>query len=414
MIVIYNIFIRVITLIFWTGRFFNKKIALGYNGRKNWREKLKDFKNNNTNKTIWFHCASLGEFEMARPVIDELNSNHKNKISILITFFSPSGYEIRKNFDGANAVFYLPLDTISNAEDFVEILKPDLAIFVKYEFWINYIECLKRKKIKILLINAIFNDNHIYFKWYGKIFLNTIKMFDYIFVQNRYSLKKLKEYNIKNIGVSGDLRYDRVIANSKSGKNYPEIEKFCNGSFVIIGGSTWQTEEDILKNCLIEFTDNVKLIIAPHDVSKKHINIIEEQFKDFETTKFSESVINENAKVLIIDCIGHLSSIYKYGNSALVGGGFSGALHNIIEPAVYGIPIYFGYKFTKFPEAAYFKKNKIGFSFNNSFSFNREIREITNNAHLRNEIKTRSASVFKANTGSTMQVYYKIKLFCEL
>lgn len=408
MIFIYNISIILLEAIFKVGRFFNYKIALGYNGRKNWKKQLEVFNKTNNSKVIWFHCASLGEFEMARPVIEELNKNHKDEFSIAITFFSPSGYEIRKNYNGAKAVFYLPFDTIKNSNDFIKLLNPQIAIFVKYEFWLNYLSVLKRNKIKTILINAIFDDEQIYFKWYGKIYLNALMNFDHIFVQTRKSLKKLNQKNINKVSVSGDLRYDRVIANSKLTEDFDEIRNFAQNTFTIIGGSTWQAEEYILKYCIQNSDANIKLIIAPHDISENHLISIEKLFENFGIARLSNNNVTLNTKVLIIDSIGKLSSIYKYGNAALVGGGFSGALHNIIEPAVFGIPVFFGYKFSKFPEAVYFKKNKIGFSIHNGFYFTQYISEIIKNNHLRNEIKIHASSVFKANTGSTMQVYYKI------
>ena len=412
MIIIYNFSIRILALIFWAGRFFNNKIALGYDGRQGWRKQLQDFKTKNNKKIIWFHCASLGEFEMARPVIEEINKQLTGEIYIVLTFFSPSGYEVRKSYKGVNGVFYLPLDTPANADDFIKILNPVLAVFVKYEFWLNYLKSLKKFNIKTILINAIFDETQIYFKWYGKPYLRALKGFDHIFVQNKKSLRKLSEHNINNATVSGDLRYDRVIANFKSGMDFPELEKFSKNSFVIIGGSTWQPEEEIMKYCILKNSGIIKLIIAPHDVSESHISSIIKLFEGFEIAKFSENNISENTRIIIIDSIGKLSSVYKYGNAALVGGGFSGALHNIIEPAVYGIPVFFGYKNSKFPEAAYFKKNKIGFSIHNGFNFNEHIKDLLKNRELINDIKHRSASVFKANTGSTMQVYYKIKLLC--
>lgn len=414
MIFIYNFSIRILTLLFWVGRFFNKKIEAGYSGRLNWNEKIKLFKAKNRGKIIWFHCASLGEFEMARPVIEELNKIENDKPSIILTFFSPSGFEIRKNYNGVNGVFYLPFDTFKNAEYFIEILKPDVAVFVKYEFWLNYLFCLKRQGIKTILINAIFNNEQIYFKWYGKIYLEALENFDHIFVQNKQSKKVIGKYGINDVTVSGDLRYDRVIANSKAEKEFPLIEKFVQNSYVIVGGSTWQPEEEILKYCLTKNETKIKLIIAPHDVSEKHLEKIENLFAGIDTTRFSQNKLNENTKVLIIDSVGHLSTIYKYGNAALVGGGFSDALHNIIEPAVYGIPVFYGFKFSKFPEGLYFKRSKIGFAIHNGFNFNEHIKDFIENRQLAIEVKQRSASVFRQNTGSTMQVFYKIAGLCDL
>ncbi len=412
---IYNLAIIFLQLIFYFGRFFNQKLNQGFNGRRNWRPYLKTFKKNNQGKIIWIHCASLGEFEMARPLIDELNQNSLDDTSILLSFFSPSGYELRKNFNLVQGVMYLPLDTKKNANDFVEILKPSTAIFVKYEFWLNYLQALKSIGSKVMLINGVFRKNQVFFKCCGGIFREGLKNFDVLFLQNKASEKLLQSLNsdgqFLNTIVTGDLRYDRVMANSKVTKAFPMLDTFLKEAFVIIGGSTWAPEEWILKQCVDEIGAAVKLIIAPHDVSEKHLKHIETRFKGNSLKRFSKMKDDDNPQIVLVDTVGHLSTLYRYGQIALVGGGFSGNLHNIIEPAVYGIPVFFGYKHAKFPEAAYFLHHKIGIKIHNGFNFTQHIKSIIEHPKMLDAIKNKTIQVFKPHLGGTQQVYYKLKSF---
>jgi len=404
----YNLSIILIQIIFFIGRFLNSKINAGYLGRKNWRDRLSDFKQKNSGQLFWIHCASLGEFEMARPLIDEVRKNNL-AVKILITFFSPSGYELRKNYKDVDGVFYLPFDSVANARDFVSITKPTVAVFVKYEFWFNYLNALKNSKSKIILINGLFRAKQPFFKWWGGEFREALKHFDHIFLQNKLSKKLLETIYINKTSVTGDLRYDRVVANSKVIKQYDVLNTFLQDSFIIIGGSTWPEEENILAYCIEHAQSEIKLIIAPHDVSEKHLKQIEQRLGRFDVKRFSILKESDNPQVVLVDSIGHLASLYQYAKVALVGGGFTGALHNIIEPAVFGIPIYFGYKHDKFPEAEYFIQNKIGVQIHNGFNFTEHIKELITKPNLLEIIKKRTPSVFKAHLGGTEQVYYKMK-----
>ncbi len=444
---LYNLAISILQLIFYCGRFFNQKLNLGYQGRKNWKQQLVTFKANHPARIIWIHCASLGEFEMARPLIDELNQNKLDDVSILVSFFSPSGYELRKNYNSVDGVIYMPFDTRKNAKEFVNTLKPIMAIFVKYEFWLNHIHELKQQRVKIILLNGVFRKNQVFFKWWGKIFRDGLKNFDVLFLQNKASEKLLHnlvskyyaqsnhfnwEYKAPQNGasnphatfvlvksdnptffsvVTGDLRYDRVFANSLLTKPFPMLDTFLSNAFVIIGGSTWDEEEWILKQCVDTLGSAVKLIIAPHDVSERHLKQIEKRFQDNRLKRFSEMTVGDNPQIILVDTVGHLSSLYRYGQLALVGGGFSGQLHNIIEPAVYGIPVFFGFKYSKFPEASYFLNHKIGTKIHNGFNFTEHVKDILANPKYLDTIKHKTIKVFKPHLGGTQQVYYKIKSF---
>jgi 3-deoxy-D-manno-octulosonic-acid transferase len=346
---------------------------------------------------------------MARPVIDELNQNKLDGAKILVTFFSPSGYELRKNFKDVDGVMYMPLDTPKNARDFVTIAKPHIAVFVKYEFWLNSLEQLKTQGSKVILINGLFRKQQPFFKWWGGDFREALKNFDHVFLQNKHSQKLIKSLGVVHTTVTGDLRYDRVVAISKTAKQFPELESFVKDSFVIIGGSTWPEEEWILKQCLDSLSSAVKLIIAPHDISPNHLNQIEQRFKTYNLKRFTEMNPGDNPQLVLVNTVGHLSSLYHYGTVALVGGGFTGALHNIIEPAVFGIPVFFGYKHSKFPEADYFKKSKIGIPIHNGFNFTEHIKELIAKPNKLETNKHKTPVVFKSHLGGTHQVYYKIK-----
>ncbi|RZJ97942.1 MAG: 3-deoxy-D-manno-octulosonic acid transferase, partial [Flavobacterium sp.] len=304
---------------------------------------------NPAGENIWFHFASLGEFEQGRPVLEKLRQLHPQK-KIIITFFSPSGYEIRKNYSLADAIFYLPLDTKKNAKRFIEIVNPEMAIFTKYEFWYYYFNELKRKEIPLYIISGIFRKEQIFFKRYGGFYRNILKCVSHFFVQNEESTLLLKSININNTTISGDTRFDRVYENAKNPKHIPEIDFFCGDSPILICGSTWPDDEKLIAELPAKYPD-WKFIIAPHEVHESHIQIIESLFP--ETVRFSElkSKRTTDSSILIIDNIGMLSALYQYGRFAYIGGGFGAGIHNTLEAAAFGLPVIFGPKFSKFQEA---------------------------------------------------------------
>ena len=391
------------------GRHFNAKLKLGFDGRKNWKQTVNSFRQNNPGKLVWIHCASLGEFEMARPLIDHLNEQKLEHVKILVTFFSPSGYEQRKHFNKVDAVMYLPFDTASNAKWLVNALQPDVAVFVKYEFWLNLIQALKRFGSKIILVNGLFRENHVFFKWYGAGYRKGLGMFDHLFVQNKHSAKLLEQHGFESVTVTGDLRFERVLANAKTLKSYPQLNAFLREKFILIGGSTWPVEEAILLETLESLHQQIRLIIVPHDISESHLSSIEKQFKGKSIKRLSAMLEAYVPDVLLVDTIGDLSSLYSMSGAAFVGGGFTGALHNIIEPAVFGIPVFYGPKFDRFPEAAYFIKKQIGYAIPDSTALIEHLNWYFNNPQHRQTIKETSETVFKSNLGGTAQVYYKIK-----
>ena len=330
---------------------FNEKAKLFVDGRKNWQQNLLQ-KIHNQEKYIWFHCSSLGEFEQGRPIIEEIKKQYPN-YKIALTFFSPSGYEIRKNYDLADVVCYLPLDTKQNAKDFLEIVNPEKAFFVKYEFWYFFISELHERKIPLYIVSAIFRRKQQFFKnsFWGKWYRKMLFEVEHIFVQNEGSGDLLKSIGLSNYSISGDTRFDRVAAIAKSSKDIPIVEEFRGDSVLLIAGSTWKPDEELLAEFINESV-GIKFIIAPHEVSVANINRIQHLLKK-SSLLFSKAGFSDikNFDVLIIDSVGLLSSIYRYGKIAYIGGGFGVGIHNILEASTFGLPVIFGPNYKKFKEA---------------------------------------------------------------
>lgn len=350
---VYSFFWRIASLLLPFVGLFHSKIRKGNVGRRKTIPSLKKWKKtlSPTSEIVWFHCASLGEFEQGRPVMEELKKNNPNT-SIALTFFSPSGYEVRKNYTGADWIGYLPLDTFYNARKFVKILNPNFAFFVKYEFWTNYFLNLEKQRIPLFCISVILRKNQRFFQWHGFIWKPTLKAVTHFFVQNISTRDLLLELEFQNVSVSGDTRFDRVIEISKSKAHFEFISSFKQDEFLVVLGSSY-TEEESLMEMLMHRVQNFKVCIVPHEV---HASRIQESVKRFE--KFGVEVLSSfqhekkcDSRVLIIDSIGMLSSLYSQANAVVLGGGFGKGLHNSLEIAVYGIPMAFGPNFKKFQEA---------------------------------------------------------------
>ncbi len=318
--------------------------------------------NTHHSSLIWFHCASLGEFEQGRPLIEKFKIQYPTS-KILLTFFSPSGYEVRKNYAGADYIFYLPIDTPSNARKFIELVKPQAVFFVKYEFWFNYMNELQKRNIPTYLVSGIFREDHYFFKSYSSWFRKQLKCFTHFYLQDERSAELLRSIGFTNTLVTGDTRFDRVFEISKNVKTIDLVKQFAGDKKILIGGSTWKEDEKLIADWfnnqepLItnnqQPTTNFKLIIAPHEIDEAHIQSIIQQFSNSTIIRYSKA--NEqnikDAQVLIIDNIGMLSSLYQYGTIAFIGGGFGKGVHNILEAGTFGLPIIFGPNYQKFTEA---------------------------------------------------------------
>jgi 3-deoxy-D-manno-octulosonic-acid transferase len=362
MLLFYKFGIHIYFLFIYIASFFNKKAKLWINGRR------KIIPNSDTS-SIWFHFASLGEFEQGRPVLEKVRQLYPDDF-IVLTFFSPSGYEIRKNTPLAGAVYYLPLDTAKNAKAFISAIKPKFAVFTKYEYWYYFFCEMHKRQIPVYIISGIFRPGQIFFKWYGKLHREILGFVSYFFVQDEQSEQLLLQSGIKKVSVSGDTRFDRVWENARHPKEIPYINEFKNGRNIFIAGSTWQPDEMLIVTLTSRYPD-WKFIIAPHEISEEKINNLVRLLPVNSTFRFSHLTTNpdyyrdlgiKSYQTLIIDNIGMLSSLYQYGNFAYIGGGFGAGIHNTLEAAAFGLPVIFGPNYVKFREAHCLIELKAGFS----------------------------------------------------
>ena len=426
------------------GSLFNKKIKKMWRGEREAVDLLKE-KVDPTAKYVWFHAASLGEFEQGRPLIEQLRATHP-EYKILLTFFSPSGYEVRKNYEGADIVCYLPLDTIRNARRFLRAVHPVMAFFIKYEFWYNYLHILRHRGVPVYSVSSIFRPGQVFFKWYGRNYAKVLHCITHFFVQNEVSLQLLKGIGIDEATVVGDTRFDRVLQIKEQAKELPIVEAFkgingkgdackgalaedackedlsedackddlsedackddlsengCKGCKVFVAGSSWQPDEDIFIRFFNDHPD-WKLIIAPHVIGEDHLAYILDklQMKAVRYTQATEQSAAE-ARCLIIDCFGLLSTIYRYGEIAYVGGGFGVGIHNVPEAAVWGVPVLFGPNNKRFQEAQDLLACKGSFEVTDYDSFNTIISRLISDDQFRHQCGEASANYVKSRSGAT-------------
>lgn len=352
---------------------------------------------------IWFHAASLGEFEQGRPLIEKIRAKYPD-YKILLTFFSPSGYEVRKNYRGADVVCYLPFDKPRNVKKFLDISNPVMAFFIKYEFWKNYLDELNKRRIPVYSVSSIFRKDQIFFKWYGGTYRNVLKNFDYLFVQNEASRRFLSKIGINKVTVVGDTRFDRVLQIREEAKELPLVEKFKGDSFTLVAGNSWGPDEDLFLEYFNTHPE-MKLIIAPHVIDENHlVEIISKLKRPYVRYTRADERNVQKADCLIIDCFGLLSSIYRYGEVAYIGGGFGVGIHNTLEAAVYGIPVVFGPKYQKFMEAKQLIEAQGAFSISNyeelGFLFDRFLID----EHFHRETGSNAGFYVTNNAGATDKV----------
>jgi 3-deoxy-D-manno-octulosonic-acid transferase len=397
--IFYNIGIKLYYLLVWIFSFFNKKAKLWIEGRKNWRSK---FSPNHSHKNIWFHFASLGEFEQGKPLLKAVRERFPDK-KIVITFFSPSGYEVRKNSPLGDYILYLPLDTAKNAQDFLNIFNPEIVFFNKYEYWNYYFQALKKQQVPLYITSAIFRKEQLFFKPYGDFYRSILKCVIRFFVQNQASADLLNSICLNNFTLSGDTRFDSVADLAKNQKDFPLIEKFINGDKLFIGGSTWLEDEKLIAKFIQLSPKGWKFIFAPHEISETNIENLEQLLgnKAIRYSEIKDDSSIEKARILIIDNIGMLSSLYAYADVAYVGGGFGAGIHNTLEAAAYGLPVVFGPKYQKFKEAKDLVSFKGGFSINNQ----EELNDILNRLLTEEDFRKHSGEIAKnyveENIGAT-------------
>lgn len=357
---------------------------------------------------VWFHAASLGEFEQGRPLMERLRREHPEK-KILLTFFSPSGYEVRKNYGGADIVCYLPFDTPLNARKFIRLARPESAFFIKYEFWRNYIDALHRCGIPAYSVSSIFRENQVFFRWYGRGYARVLRRFTHLFVQNERSRELLARLGVTQVSIVGDTRFDRVLDIRRAAKPLPLVEQFAGGAKVLVAGSSWPPDEDIILPYFNHHPD-LKLVLAPHVVDEDHLSEIEGKLKRRSvryTSATPESV--RKADCLIIDCYGLLSSIYRYAAVAYVGGGFGAGIHNVPEAAVYGVPVVVGPRNEKFREARALIANGGCREIHKAEDFGRIMDEFLSRPDKLAEAGRAAGNYIKANAGAVDVVFQHAK-----
>lgn len=368
-LILYNIAIFLYALLLRVMAVFNPKAKLFVKGRVAIFSNIKTAIKSECRPIIWMHCASLGEFEQGRPLIEQIKQAQKD-YCIILTFFSPSGYEIRKNYALADYVFYLPLDTKKNAQLFLQIIQPKLALFVKYEFWFHYLNELKNARIPVILFSAYFQKNQIFFKWYGILHRKMLGLFEQIFVQDFNSIALLKSIGLNKVAVAGDTRIDRSLNILDENRDFENVSIFKGDKRLIVAGSTWKEDEELLKGFMDSNEEEYKLLIVPHEIKEDNIQRILKLYEADICLWNAEREILGTKKVCLVNSMGNLSYLYKYATIAYVGGGFTkSGIHNIIEPAVYGIPVFFGPNFSRFREAKELWERKAVVSLNTTDDF---------------------------------------------
>lgn len=406
----YNIVIYIYLIGVAIASCFNKKVKKMWAGERQAIKVLREKVDPNA-RYIWFHAASLGEFEQGRPLMEYLRKTHP-EYKILLTFFSPSGYEVRKNYEGADIICYLPLDTIRNARRFLRAIKPVMAFFIKYEFWYNYLHILQHRGVPTYSVSSIFRPDQIFFQWYGKGYGRVLKCFTHFFVQNIESKNLLAKLDIHDVEVVGDTRFDRVLQIKEASKQLPIVEKFTeNASKVFIAGSSWLPDEEVFLK-YFNLHKDWKLIVAPHVIGEDHLAQIFELLKGRRVVRYTEATEEnvKDAEVLIIDCFGLLSSIYHYGTISYVGGGFGVGIHNVLEAAVWDIPVIFGPNNKRFQEAQGLIMTGGGFEINDYQSFCDLMMRFETDEKFLQTSKKHAGEFVKGRAGATEKIMGSLPL----
>ncbi len=387
-----------------------KKAQLWCDGRKDIFERMRTAISP-SDRVLWVHVASLGEFEQGRPLIEDIKAKHP-EFKILLTFFSPSGYKIRKGYKGADYIFYLPIDTTRNAQQFLDIAHPEIAIFVKYEYWLNLLFELKRRNIESYIVSAIFRKRSVFFRWWGFMWRNALRSFNIIFVQDENSKKMLNNIGFESVVVAGDTRFDRVATLTESVKAIPEVVRFCGDSKVVIAGSSWHPDEQILATLASKYPQ-LKFIIAPHEIDEEHLVAIDRLFGDrairfTNITPDTEDATLQSKQVLILNTMGMLSSLYQYGDIGYIGGGFGVGIHNTLEAATFGMPIAFGPNYLRFKEAVDLVELGVCQPINNAKDLEAWITPLLNDDELLKSKSDASQSYVTKMCGATKIITHEI------
>ncbi len=406
---LYNLFLVLYSAGVRIASVWNAKAANWVNGRKNIFQVINEELLEKGDRPIWMHCASLGEFEQGRPLLEYIKLNDPQQ-KIVLTFFSPSGFEVMKDYKGADHVFYLPMDSADNAKKFLDAVNPTLVLWVKYEYWFYYLATLKQRNIPVLLVSGIFRGNQPFFRWYGDIWRNMLGCFTHFFVQNSESKELLSSLGLKeNVGVNGDTRFDRVLEIADHFTDVPHIAGFCNSQTVIVAGSTWEEDEIELLH-FVNTNPEIKFIIAPHEINQQNLSDVKEEFPKsiLYSNYVSDQNENKNEKVpnvLIVDNVGLLSRLYKYATICYIGGGFGGdGVHNVLEAAVYGKPVVFGPVYEKFYEALGLVKASGGISIDGPVSLEKVLNTLLQDEEERLSRGAAARKYVEDNAGASKKI----------
>lgn len=405
----YNLIIYLYQLGVIIASLFNEKVRKMWHGEREAIRILKE-KVDPQAKYVWFHAASLGEFEQGRPLMEQLRRDHP-EYKILLTFFSPSGYEVRKNYEGADIICYLPLDTITNARRFLRTIRPVMAFFIKYEFWYNYLHILRHRGVPVYSVSSIFRPEQIFFRWYGRQYGHVLKCFTRFYVQNDVSRDLLATLDITDVTVVGDTRFDRVLQIKADAKQLPIIEQFKGSSKCFIAGSSWQPDEEIFIPFFNDHKD-WKLIIAPHVIAEEHLQQIEKLLVGRKVVRYTDATVDNvaDAEVLIINCFGLLSSIYHYADVTYVGGGFGVGIHNTLEAAVWDVPVIFGPNNERFQEAQGLKACGGGLEIHSADDFHQIMQCFISEPATMKEAGRQSGLFVEQMTGATQKILSDVQL----
>lgn len=410
----YNIIMYIIQLGVAIGSIFNDKLRKMWQGEQDAVQTLRK-KVDPDADYIWFHAASLGEFEQGRPLMEQIKKSYP-QYKILLTFFSPSGYEVRKNYEGADIITYLPIDTVGNARQFLRTVRPVMAFFIKYEFWYNYLHILQYRSIPAYSVSSIFRPDQVFFKWYGRGYGRVLKCFTRFFVQNEESKKLLESIGIHDTMVVGDTRFDRVLQIKEASKQLPIVERFVKGTpeepkKVFVAGSSWQPDEEIFLKYFNNHRD-WKLIVAPHVIGEDHLKFIFSLIKDKKVVRYTQATEDNvaEADVLIIDCFGLLSSVYHYGDVAYVGGGFGVGIHNVLEAAVWGMPVLFGPNNKHFAEAQGLLQSGGGIEIEDNETFSLIMSQLSDGSAYYDTCGQEAGAFVQSLAGATKKVLSSVKL----
>ena len=410
----YNIIMYIIQLGVAIGSIFNDKLRKMWQGEQDAVQTLRK-KVDPDADYIWFHAASLGEFEQGRPLMEQIKKSYP-QYKILLTFFSPSGYEVRKNYEGADIITYLPIDTVGNARQFLRTVRPVMAFFIKYEFWYNYLHILQYRGIPAYSVSSIFRPDQVFFKWYGRGYGRVLKCFTRFFVQNEESKKLLESIGIHDTMVVGDTRFDRVLQIKEASKQLPIVERFVKGTAedqkrVFVAGSSWQPDEEIFLKYFNNHRD-WKLIVAPHVIGEDHLKFIFSLIKDKKVVRYTQATEDNvaEADVLIIDCFGLLSSVYHYGDVAYVGGGFGVGIHNVLEAAVWGMPVLFGPNNKHFAEAQGLLQSGGGIEIEDYETFSLIMSQLSDGSAYYDTCGQEAGAFVQSLAGATKKVLSSVKL----